>query len=267
MPAQALVVAQLLTARSSGGQFCSRDLTDMFTSLGLPAPSSASNAIAALARRDWVRRGSAKATWRLTPLGRAQVDELLSDMDLAALEAEAAAERSPTLGLASHTVIPPSLAPPGLLPGLRRFLGDHAFERNVFGMTRFPLPEVDADPVGLVLTTIRDVCRHHGLELHLASDRAIDDDLWTNVAGHMWACRYGVAIFEDRMEKGLNYNLTIEVGSMLMTGRRCALLKDVSIERMPSDLVGRIYKDVNLDDPATVVEAVESWISEDLSIQ
>jgi hypothetical protein len=117
----------------------------------------------------------------------------------------------------------------------------------------------------MALAIARDVCKSHGLEFHLASDRAFSDDLWTNVAGHMWASTYGIAFFENRRGKGLNYNLTIEVGSMLITGRRCALLKDDSISSMPTDLVGRIYKSVNLDDLQTVEKAVEGWITSDLA--
>ena len=94
----------------------------------------------------------------------------------------------------------------------------------------------------------------------------MDDDLWTNVAAHMWASRYGIAFFEDRVDRGMNYNLTTEVGSMLMTGRRCALLKDASIERLPTDLVGRIRKDIDLDDLSTVSEALHRWIRHDLSL-
>jgi hypothetical protein len=155
-----------------------------------------------------------------------------------------------------------------LLVPLAHFLAEHPFETNVFGMTRFPDDMEDTpDPVAPALEVARDVCRAHGLEFHLASDRAIHDDLWTNVAGHMWASRYGVAFFEDRRDRGVNYNLTIEVGAMLMTGRRCALLKDVSIERMPTDLVGLIYKVVDLDAVASVSDAIHRWIRDDLGLR
>jgi hypothetical protein len=82
----------------------------------------------------------------------------------------------------------------------------------------------------------------------------------------MWACRYGVGIFEDvaSPRRGINYNLTIEVGSMLMAGRRCALLKDESVTCLPTDLVGQIYKAVNLAGPETVRDAVHRWIRDDL---
>jgi hypothetical protein len=110
------------------------------------------------------------------------------------------------------------------------------------------------------------VCADAGLEFHLASDRAIVDDLWDNVTAHMWACRYGVALFEDRVDRGLNHNLLIEVGAMIMSGRRCALLKDGSIDKMPTDFVGMIYKSVDLSVEETVAEVVRGWISNDLAV-
>ena len=140
---------------------------------------------------------------------------------------------------------------------------------NVFGMTRFPDDEEEfeePDPVASGLAEAGEVLSSHGLALLLASQRALVDDLWGNVAAHMWASSYGVAFFEDRRERGLNYNLVIEVGAMLMTGRRCLLLKDVSIERMPTDLVGFIYKSVDLEKRQSVSDAVHEWARQDLSL-
>ena len=82
----------------------------------------------------------------------------------------------------------------------------------------------------------------------------------------MWASRYGIAFFEDRRDRGMNYNLTIEVGGMLVMGRRCSLLKDTSIERMPTDLVGRIYKEVDLSKLESVCDTLHAWISDDLGL-
>jgi len=94
------------------------------------------------------------------------------------------------------------------------------------------------------------------------------DDLWMNVAAHMWASRYGIAFFEDLADppRGLNYNLTTEVGSMLITGRRCCLLKDPSIRTLPTDLVGRIRKDVDLAREKEVEGALHQWIRDDLGL-
>ncbi|MFL5725118.1 MAG: hypothetical protein ACJ77F_02170 [Chloroflexota bacterium] len=151
---------------------------------------------------------------------------------------------------------------------MREFLEVHPFERNVLGMTRFPDEDDDTspDPLLPVIARARDVCAAHGLEFHLASDRAMHDDLWANVAAHMWASRYGIAFFEDRRSRGVNYNLTIEVGAMLMTGRRCAMLKDSSIAKLPTDLVGKIYKSVDFDTLTSVTDALHAWARDDLAL-
>jgi hypothetical protein len=265
---QALSLARFACARSEEGQFTPKGLQSVFQEFSMPPPERVQNIITELRRMKYLTPGDRRGSWKITPLGREASIELFSELDLAAFVAESANSRS-VLGQVSHSVIPPSLAPPELITGLRKFLAAHPFERNVFGMTRFP-DEGDSvvgpDPVGPALTVAREVCLQHGLEFHLASDRAIHDDLWTNTAGHMWASRYGIGFFENRRKEGLNYNLTIEVGSMLMTGRRCALLKDASIERMPTDLVGRIYKSVNLDDLKSVREALHQWIRDDLGL-
>jgi len=59
-------------------------------------------------------------------------------MDLAALVAETTQPAAAVLGATAHPVIPPSLAPPVLVGPLHEFLSEYPFERNVFGMTRFP---------------------------------------------------------------------------------------------------------------------------------
>ena len=116
------------------------------------------------------------------------------------------------------------------------------------------------------LATVKGTLAKFGLELHLASDRSVADQLWPNVAASMWACRYGVAIIEDRVDEGVNPNLLIEVGSMLITGRRCVMRKDSTITAMPTDLVGHIRKDIDLDDQATIAGALEQWCSADLGL-
>jgi hypothetical protein len=100
----------------------------------------------------------------------------------------------------------------------------------------------------------------------LASDRSLDDDLLGNVAAHMWACQYGIGLFENRANRDLNYNVVLEIGSMLMTGRRCALLRDITAPDMPSDIGGQIYKKVDLDDPQHLARAVHGWVREDLAL-
>lgn len=272
--AQVLSIGRIAQGRSADGIFTASDVLALMDELALPRPTNTGRTLSKLvAAGHLVRHGSGSdAAFKLTPQGRVRATELVDDMASAALLAEAAAGDLSLVGATGHPVIPPTLAPPELVGPLHDFLDKHPFESNVFGMTRFPANEGDPDPLGEALDVARETCEAHGLTLHLASDRQIVDDLWPNVAAHIWACKYGVAFFEDRGGHGINYNLTLEVGSMIVLGRRLAVLKDETIdqgqkvERLPSDLTGRIYKPVNLDNSTTVEQALRAWITEDLGL-
>jgi hypothetical protein len=265
MKQQTLALARIAEARTEGGIIRPRDVSAMFEKFGLPAPSKIGNAFASLANAGYLTKLSSQGQWRVTPLGRAESRQRLTETELQDLILETETYGGALLGAVVHTLVPPTLAPPSLLSTVTAFTEKFAFDRNVFGMTRFP-DSSGNDPVEQALLAIKEALEGAGFNFHLASDRAMSDDLWTNVAAHMWASRYGVAIFEDRRGRGLNYNLTIEVGGMIATGRRCLLLKDMSIDTMPTDLVGMIYKAVDLADPATVTASVKDWVNNDLAI-
>jgi hypothetical protein len=263
-------MARLAQARAESGLFAPGAVDALFDDVGLPRPARMSNVLASLEKKKLltrVKKAKAGAPWKLTPEGRGQAEDLATDMDLAVLLTEAGGPAATLLGQTAHPVIPPSLAPPALIGPLHAFLEEHPFETNVFGMTRFPGERADGkpDPIGPALEAAKKVCDRHGLTFHLASDRQIVDDLWPNVAAHMWGCRYGIAFFEAVSDRGLNYNLNIEVGSCLVLGRRLALLKDESLKTMPTDLVGQIYHQVKLDKPSTVTKRLEAWITSSLS--
>jgi len=259
---QALALAQMQQERE-GDSFGRAAFRDLYEELALPSPANVDNTLRSLRNNGWIIKLSARGRYRLTPSGKHECGNLLKQIGAKSVQDLESAVGGSLLGQVRHTVVPPTLAPLEISPAIARFLERYPFDANVFGMTRFP-SDADADPVGPALEAARKACESRGMVLHLASDRAISDDLWQNVAGHMWACKFGIGIFEDRAGRGLNYNLTIEVGGMIATGRRCLLLKDQSSPSMPTDLVGKIYKPVDLDKTASVTAAVQEWIDKDL---
>ncbi len=264
---QTLVLGHLAASRSGDRTFSPAQVTQLFQDFALPEPAKIGNVFAALVGKKHLAKQPGRASYKVTPTGAAKVGEQMTGLDMVALVAESAHKNAPALGRMEHALVPVHMAPPALVQPLRGFLVDYPFETNVFGMTRFPDAKAGtADPVGRALAATKEACAEAGLEFHLASDRAIVDNLWDNVTAHMWACRYGVALFEDRVDRGLNHNLLIEVGAMIMSGRRVALLKDGSIEKMPTDFVGMIYKSVDLADQETVHRTVRAWIKDDLSV-
>ncbi len=195
--------------------------------------------------------------------------QLMEGLDVRAVEAEIALVGSAELQQAQHPLIPPELAPVRWATAIGRLLDRYPFDSNVFCMTRFPRGEKEnelPDPVRDVIVAARETLEARGLRMHLASDRQADDELFGNIAAHMWACKYGIGLFETRFGEEFNDNLQIEVGAMLMTGRRVVLLKDRDTPDMPTDFVGHIYRSVDFDDPSSIAQELEAWVTGDLAI-
>jgi hypothetical protein len=198
-----------------------------------------------------------------------KVRELFGDIDHVAVAAALVGSPRAEFAHVHHSVLDPAFAPPRWSAGIKRLLERYPFDTNVFCMTRHPENDaevVETDPVRDVVEVLRKVLDGHGLMLHLASDRQIDDDVFGNVGAHMWACRYGIGLLENRTNRGLNYNAAIELGSMLVTGRRCAILKDTTAPNLPVNLSGQIYKAVDFKDLTAVREQAHLWIAEDLDL-
>lgn len=163
-----LVLANIAQGRSEIGRFAPGHLDDLFDEIGLPRPKRISNQFASLEGDGLLSRVKGKGrVWKLTPKGVVHSTGLFTDVDLAALIAETAVIGGPSLGSALHPVIPPSLAPPELIPAPQRFLTDRPFDLNVFGMTRFPDEQEGATNPDLVAGAVevaRDACAAHGLE-------------------------------------------------------------------------------------------------------
>lgn len=265
-----LLLSHLVGLRTADGWFETSDVAGLIYDLRLPPVSNVSAVMGRLRDRDLLVRQVRQRRWSLTPRGRADVVSLLSGLDesrfIAQLEAETSAAPGAMLGGVTHPVIPPELAPPRWSAGIARLLSDFPFERNVFCMTRFPGDEGLPDPITQVIDIARDVLAGCGLHLHLASDGLLDDELFGNVGAYMWACRYGIGLLEDRAGEGLNFNVMTELGSMLITGRRCALLKDRTVPKLPTDLAGHVYKSVDFDDSVCVSEQLARWVSDDLRL-
>lgn len=198
---QTLALSRIVEGRT-GGIVRPRDVAELFDRMGLPQPSNTSTVFRSLKQRGYLTRTQTLGEWRVTPIGRGESQRNWSIQDLSRLVAETATSRSSQVGNQTHALVPPSLAPPALLEAIDKFNESHPFDTNIFGMTRFPSEDPDSpDPVSAALNSVTATTASHGLDFHLASDRAIIDDLWGNVAGHMWASRYGIAIFEDRRDR------------------------------------------------------------------
>lgn len=265
---QVLVLGSVAGVRSGRGWFTIDELGKLFDALRLPQPGSIARSLGQL-RRSKLVRTRPDAAWALTPLGERQAVEIMGELDYGLIAVEMAGTPGADFANARHPTIPPSLAPARWHVGIARLLDRYPFEQNVLCMTRFPKDDAPLpDPIAAVIERLRSVMAAHRLTLHLASDHLADAELFGNVGAYMRACNYGIGLLENRLEKaeGLNDNVLIELGSMSIIGRQCAILKDRTAPTPPTDLSGHIYKSVDLDDLAGIEAAAHRWAVDDLGL-
>jgi hypothetical protein len=267
-----LTLARVVGSREGDGRFTPGEIAGVFDALRLPSPGNVSQELSRLRDEGLVMRRRSSASWSLTPEGDVAVESLVGKVDSAAVEAEQVATGSAQLAGGEYPLLPPEMAPARFLPAVRRVCEVAPFARSVFCMTRFPAEGHADDPVVGAIEALRTALDRHGLVLRLASDRRAGDEVLENVAAHMWGCKYGIALLETRdprpdANRELNDNVLIEVGAMLATGRRCALLKDIQAPRLPTDFVAQIYTTLDVSDPDAVAAAADSWVVEDLGFR
>lgn len=261
-PLQVLAVASLAQSRSDANSFTTREVADLYTELRIPPPANLSSVLGRLrSQRDVMN--PAAGFWSLTPSGEHRLASDAGHVRAVELSDSLNEPRGTTFGERRHATIPPFLGPDGASDGLKSILEQSPFEQNVMLITRFP--KDDEDHFGGLIGDIRTAVAEHGLVLHVASDGNAKDTLWENVVTYMWACKYAIVLM-DTADGAFNSNVLIEVGGMLMTGRRCAIIRDESVPAMPSDLVGHIYKSTKLKDHGSTIQVVHDWIENDLGL-
>jgi hypothetical protein len=261
-PLQVLSLCGIAATRSEYGLFATRQVAELLVQLRLPAVANLSSSLGRLRAQDLLMRPS-KETWALTPAGEAKLS--VDGLRISPHSVEVSLGRYAVSELAErrHTVIPPFLGPMGAAGGLLDILEESPFEQNVMLITRFP--RVPDDPIAALIPVLQKVAAEHGLRLLVSSDAMKDDTLWANVVTYMWASKYAIVLF-DKPDDSLNSNVLVEIGGMLMSGRRCAILRDPSVPAMPTDLVGHIYKAVELADHEACAEAIHRWVRDDLGL-
>jgi hypothetical protein len=257
-----LAVGALAALSTDDGTFGTRQVAELLSELRLPPISNLSDALSRLRQQDLLMRPS-RNLWALTPKGTAHLDVSVSHVPVQALASDLGRATGSEFGDRHHALIPPFIGPMGAAPGLTRILADSAFEQNVMLITRFP--KGTEDHFAQLIPRLREATAGHGLKLQVASDGMAEDTLWANVVTYMWACKYAIVLM-DSADGVLNSNVLIEIGGMLMTGRRCAILRDKSVPAMPSDLVGHIYKSADFADHQSSIAAIHQWIRDDLGL-
>jgi len=142
-----------------------------------------------------------------------------------------------------------------LKPFLEKFSFDHpAPMKCAFLMMRFEKSEI----CETITDKIKDICRSYNIEAIRADDKRYSEDLFTNIQTYMHGCGFGIAVFETEF----NPNVSLEVGYMIALRKNVCLMKDETLQLLPSDLIGRLYEPFNTLQLEQIQVLLEKWFIE-----
>jgi hypothetical protein len=155
------------------------------------------------------------------------------------------------------------LLPPGyehysrLLPN---FLKDNPNpERNIFLMMRFK----NGAQYQQIHKVLREKLALHGFNLIRADDKDYTGELWENVCLYILGCKYCIAVFEEIDEREFNPNVAFELGFAFALNKRCLILKDQRMPKMPTDIIGKLYKQFDTYNiKQSLLFALDSWLKD-----
>ena len=150
--------------------------------------------------------------------------------------------------------------PSEIQESLARFRADHPDEAKVaFVMMRFGQTGLHEK----IVKGIKSALEPHGITGLRADDKQYHDDLFSNILTYLHGCGMGIAVFERIESDEFNPNVSLEVGYMMALRRPVCLLKDKTLRSLPSDLVGRLYKPFDPQDPTRSIPPVlRQWLTD-----
>jgi hypothetical protein len=149
-------------------------------------------------------------------------------------------------------------APPSIRSSVLHLLQDYPdYEKNCFLVMSFTSTRLHNE----IYKVLRQVLSRFGLNLLRADDRSYTDDLFTNVETYLYGCSFAIAVFERLISEVYNPNVSFEVGFLLGMGKPVCLLKEKTVPKLPSDLVGKLYRDFDAQDiRGTLPRQIEQWL-------
>lgn len=154
----------------------------------------------------------------------------------------------------------PMNTPPEIQNSLRDFQLDFPPPQKVaFIMMRFGItPAHDK-----IVQGIQDALTPYGIKAVRADDKDWHADLFYNVLTCIYGCTFGIAIFERIESEDFNPNVALEVGYIMALKKHVCLLKDRTLKSLQTDLVGKLYKTFDPQDPvASIPQELTKWMKD-----
>jgi hypothetical protein len=148
---------------------------------------------------------------------------------------------------------------PEIAKEIEAFNADHKGKKTAFIIMQFSKTAAHDK----IVQTIKDTLKRHGIIGLRADDKEYADDLFANIKTYMHCCDFGIGVFERILEDNFNPNVSIEVGYMMGLRKNVCLLKDQTLRNLPTDLMGRLYKQFDPQEvEKTLPDQLDKWMKD-----
>ncbi|HZX16189.1 MAG TPA: TIR domain-containing protein [Pseudomonas sp.] len=112
-----------------------------------------------------------------------------------------------------------------------------------------------------VHAALRKILSQHGFNLLRADDRAYSDDVLSNIETYIFGSKFAFSVHDRIENENHNANVSLEIGYLMGQGKHVCLLKEQSVNSLPSDLQGRLYVSFSMFNiESSLAIAVEGWL-------
>ncbi|MFN0141281.1 MAG: hypothetical protein ACKVQW_14485 [Pyrinomonadaceae bacterium] len=150
--------------------------------------------------------------------------------------------------------------PSEISESLKRFREDFPDNSKVgFLMMRFGTTPAHSN----IVQAVQDTLKSHGLNAIRADHKEYHDDVYGNVETYLRGCGFGIAVFERLETNNFNPNVALEVGHMFAQSKKVCILKDKTLDTLPTDVIGKLYQPFDPQSPEESIPSVLSkWLKD-----
>jgi hypothetical protein len=151
-------------------------------------------------------------------------------------------------------------APSWVRPSLIRLFQDYPeYGRNCFLIMSFKPTKLHIN----IYKVLEDIFNKFNINLLRADMRSYSDDLLINVETYIYGCSFAIALFERLESDIFNPNVSFEVGYILALRKHICLVKEKTMPRLYSDIVGKLYFEFDINDlEGTLSLQIEKWLKD-----
>lgn len=143
---------------------------------------------------------------------------------------------------------------------LKKFSADYPDRKNIaFIMMQFGKTSEHES----ILKNLRITLEANGLTGVRADDKIYHNDNYYNILTYLHGCGFGIAVIEKITQKTFNANIQFEIGYLSGLNKQVCLLKEKSMKKLPSDLIGKLYQEFDINNcTASINSVLTHWLAD-----